>query len=272
MFLEWQPRQWDGPFQYEDVATQELVMLPTDMALRDDPEFAKYAELYARDESTFFADFANAYGKMLSNGCPFHQKVRCWCLPLPRLPVCSCCNSLPVPDSWLDQQPAGKEEAGKGNRFSTEFREYAMHGSIEHCKKYVELGADIHEVRQNPIPPLTTSSAPSPWDLLPLDSIPPPPSMLTAPPKEGINRGESWDNENGVWISRCLGCLCGCERGASINSIEHSVTHNVPLSGMKRRREHVMSRKASRGLFLALCCMKAHFPLHANAVERPAAS
>jgi len=73
------------------VATQELVMLPTDMALRTDPEFRQYAELYARDEAVFFQDFASAYGKMLSNGCPFHApKVF---LRAPFLVLYVCCGT-----------------------------------------------------------------------------------------------------------------------------------------------------------------------------------
>jgi hypothetical protein len=78
MFLDWRPRKWEGPFQYEDMQSQELVMLPSDMALKEDPEFRKYAELYARDNQAFFRDFARAYAKLLSNGgpptvCPFNK-------------------------------------------------------------------------------------------------------------------------------------------------------------------------------------------------------
>eukprot|EP00951_Prasinocladus_malaysianus_P008646 scaffold62867_cov15-Prasinocladus_malaysianus.AAC.1 len=40
----------------------------------------------------------------------------------------------------------------KRAHFSAEFREHAMHGSIEHCKKYVQLGADVHSVRPDVIP------------------------------------------------------------------------------------------------------------------------
>jgi hypothetical protein len=70
MTLEWQPKQWDGPMQYEDVATTSLMMLPTDMALREDAAFAAHAQRYADDESAFFADFAAAFGKLLALGKP----------------------------------------------------------------------------------------------------------------------------------------------------------------------------------------------------------
>mmetsp|Transcript_14903 Transcript_14903/g.41876 ORF Transcript_14903/g.41876 Transcript_14903/m.41876 type:complete len:416 (+) Transcript_14903:153-1400(+) len=125
MYLEWQPRVWDGPYQYEDVATKELVMLPSDMALRTDPEFRKYAELYARDEKSFFNDFAKAYGKLLSNGC---------------------CPSKACP--FKSPESASLKSTDSNEHYSMEFREHSMHGSIEHCKKYVALGADIHEVEQ----------------------------------------------------------------------------------------------------------------------------
>ncbi len=68
MDKEWQPRKWSGPFQYEDVETQQLMMLPTDMALRTDPVFAEHARRYADDESAFFSDFSRAYSKLLTLG------------------------------------------------------------------------------------------------------------------------------------------------------------------------------------------------------------
>lgn len=59
---------WDGPDQYED-STGKLMMLPADIALIQDSEFKKYVELYAKDENTFFADFAKAFSKLLHLGC-----------------------------------------------------------------------------------------------------------------------------------------------------------------------------------------------------------
>jgi thiol-disulfide isomerase/thioredoxin len=109
MGLEWQPKEWDGPLQYEDVATRTLMMLPTDMALRNDPAFAAVAQKYADDESAFFADFAAAFGKLLSLGAP-------------------------VPEA---KAPTDIEKQ------SASFREYAMHGSVDMCKRLAE-GADVH--------------------------------------------------------------------------------------------------------------------------------
>jgi len=72
MFMDWKPRQWDGPLQYEDVLTGELMMLPTDLCLKTDPQFRVWAEKYANDEQLFFNDFAAAFSKLLHLGAPSH--------------------------------------------------------------------------------------------------------------------------------------------------------------------------------------------------------
>lgn len=113
MDKEWQPREWEGPFQYEDVATRSLMMLPTDMALRTDPEFAKTARLYADDEQAFFRDFSAAFSKLLALNCPA---------------ACSDFSKETTPSA------------------SVSFRENAMHGSIEKVRQFKEAGADVHEV------------------------------------------------------------------------------------------------------------------------------
>jgi catalase (peroxidase I) len=65
---EWVKREWSGPLQYEDKLTGELMMLPSDMALIWDPKFKVYVEEYAKDKSTFYKDFASAYGRLLELG------------------------------------------------------------------------------------------------------------------------------------------------------------------------------------------------------------
>merc|ERR1711974_572475 len=67
---QWTPKKWSGPDQYED-PTGELMMLPTDLALRDDPKFREYVELYARDEDAFFDDFARAFRRLVELGVDF---------------------------------------------------------------------------------------------------------------------------------------------------------------------------------------------------------
>lgn len=64
-------KAWTGPMQYED-KTGNLMMLPSDLWLIEDPEFRKYVELYAKDEAAFFKDFAAAFGKLLELGVKFN--------------------------------------------------------------------------------------------------------------------------------------------------------------------------------------------------------
>ncbi len=113
--LQWKPREWDGEFQFTDVETETLVMLPTDMALIEDDEFRPYAELYARDQDAFFNDFANAYARLMSLGCPEE------CDPTAEV-------------------PAAVEET---DTRSAEFREFAMHGSVEYMKR-IAAESDVH--------------------------------------------------------------------------------------------------------------------------------
>ncbi|KAJ3252517.1 cytochrome c peroxidase [Boothiomyces macroporosus] len=65
--VDWREKKWDGPKQYVD-PDDELMMLPTDMALIWDPKFKPYVELYAKDKEAFFKDFAAAFAKMLELG------------------------------------------------------------------------------------------------------------------------------------------------------------------------------------------------------------
>jgi len=65
---KWTEKKWDGPKQYED-PSQQLMMLPTDLELRDDPEFRKYSEKFAEDEDYFFDVFAKAFEKLTTLGC-----------------------------------------------------------------------------------------------------------------------------------------------------------------------------------------------------------
>jgi hypothetical protein len=118
MGLEWKVKKWDGPLQYVDVLTEELMMLPTDMALRTDDKFRVWAELYARDEQAFFDDFAAAYARLISLGCPSR------CDPSVR---------------------AARVELSPAQQASLSFREHAMHGSVLEMRKYRAAGADVQE-------------------------------------------------------------------------------------------------------------------------------
>jgi len=111
--MEWKPKQWDGPLQFEDVTSGELMMLPTDMALKTDPKFRVYAELYAKDEEAFFRDFAASFGKLLTLGV-------------------------------AAQNPAPRTEAEQA---SLDLMEAAMHGSLSVVKKLAPK-ADVHAVEK----------------------------------------------------------------------------------------------------------------------------
>jgi len=65
--LKWEPNTVNGKFQYKD-PTGKLMMLPSDIALIQDPGFKKYVDIYAKDGAKFNEDFANAFGKLLALG------------------------------------------------------------------------------------------------------------------------------------------------------------------------------------------------------------
>ncbi|CAH0001061.1 unnamed protein product [Clonostachys byssicola] len=68
---KWQWKKWEGPKQYEDVATKTLMMLPTDMTLVTDKKFRPFTEKYAKDNDAFFADFSAVVLKLFELGVPF---------------------------------------------------------------------------------------------------------------------------------------------------------------------------------------------------------
>ncbi|KAL8279863.1 hypothetical protein RQP46_007713 [Phenoliferia psychrophenolica] len=67
--FEWTPKEWTGPFQYknEDLG-EELMMLPTDLALIEDASFRPHVEAYAGDSELFFSDFSKAFAKLIELG------------------------------------------------------------------------------------------------------------------------------------------------------------------------------------------------------------
>jgi len=113
---KWVPKKWSGPLQYEDEETGRLMMLPTDLALLDDPKMKRIVEEYAKDEAVFFKDFSAAFGKLLALGCPAQ------CDP----------NRTPPPLSERD-------------KYSAEFRELAMHGSVLPAKA-IAGKCDVHQL------------------------------------------------------------------------------------------------------------------------------
>lgn len=72
--LKWQPKKWEGNFQYAakapgaDDDDEELMMLPTDYSLIQDDSFKPWVEKYAADADLFFKDFANVFAKLIELG------------------------------------------------------------------------------------------------------------------------------------------------------------------------------------------------------------
>eukprot|EP00899_Mesostigma_viride_P012050 jgi/Mesvir1/20846/Mv07937-RA.1 len=76
-FFLLQRAQWEydpskPKYQYKD-ASGTLMMLPTDIVLVKDPEFAKWVKVYAKDNKKFFEDFSAAFSKLLELGIPSNQ-------------------------------------------------------------------------------------------------------------------------------------------------------------------------------------------------------
>jgi cytochrome c peroxidase len=67
----WVKRQWSGPEQYTNDDGKELMMLPTDMCLLEDPAFKKWVDVYAQDKEQFSKDFSAAFCKLTELGVPF---------------------------------------------------------------------------------------------------------------------------------------------------------------------------------------------------------
>lgn len=69
---EWREKVLDNGVRqyvyYDEDAEEELMMLPTDLALLSDPSFKKYVHLYASDKERFFEDFAKVFAKLVELG------------------------------------------------------------------------------------------------------------------------------------------------------------------------------------------------------------
>lgn len=71
LLQDWHVKKWDGKKQYEDNETNSFMMLPTDMALKEEPYFLKYVKMYAEDQDLFFKDFADVFSRLLELGITF---------------------------------------------------------------------------------------------------------------------------------------------------------------------------------------------------------
>merc|ERR1711963_528361 len=63
-----QGTEWKGPRQFTN-KNGDLMMLPTDLALKEDPDFKVWAEKYYKDEELWFKDFAKYCQQLNELGC-----------------------------------------------------------------------------------------------------------------------------------------------------------------------------------------------------------
>lgn len=72
MSLNWKEKTLENGVRqfvhYDEDSEEELMMLPTDLALLSDPSFKPWVELYAKDRDRFFADFAKVFAKLIELG------------------------------------------------------------------------------------------------------------------------------------------------------------------------------------------------------------
>jgi cytochrome c peroxidase len=61
---------------YDEDSETELMMLPTDLALTQDPSFRVWVELYARDKDRFFEDFTKVFAKLVELGIERDEEGR----------------------------------------------------------------------------------------------------------------------------------------------------------------------------------------------------
>lgn len=70
--LDWRKKRLpNGVEQFvhiDEDLEEELVTLPTDLALLDDPSFSRWVHRYAKDKEVFFADFARVFAKLIELG------------------------------------------------------------------------------------------------------------------------------------------------------------------------------------------------------------
>ena len=64
---KWVAKKWDGNPQFED-SSGELMMLPTDMALIQCPDYKGYVDKFAKDEAAFFEVFSRAWTRLMELG------------------------------------------------------------------------------------------------------------------------------------------------------------------------------------------------------------
>jgi catalase (peroxidase I) len=62
-------REWDGPSEFETDTGDKIMLMPTDIALINDPAFFKWVNVYAKDTDKFFSDFTVYFQQLTETGC-----------------------------------------------------------------------------------------------------------------------------------------------------------------------------------------------------------
>ncbi|KAG2175374.1 hypothetical protein INT43_001021 [Umbelopsis isabellina] len=65
-----------GASQFVDKNNPEVMMLPAEIAMKNDKEFSKHINTYANSEEKFFEDFSKVFNKLLELGVPFQGNER----------------------------------------------------------------------------------------------------------------------------------------------------------------------------------------------------
>jgi len=69
---QWKEKTLDNGIKqfvyYDEDSEEELMMLPTDLALTKDPKFRPWVEKYAEDKDVFFKDFSAVFHKLIELG------------------------------------------------------------------------------------------------------------------------------------------------------------------------------------------------------------
>jgi catalase (peroxidase I) len=72
--VKWTRKKWMGPEQYQD-PHDELMMLPTDMALLWDDKFKVHVLEFAKNRDAFYDAFSAAFSKLLELGISTSSKL-----------------------------------------------------------------------------------------------------------------------------------------------------------------------------------------------------
>jgi hypothetical protein len=126
---KWTIRRWNGNRQYED-ESGELMMLPTDIALIEDPEFLKHVKRYAASEELFFAEFSAAFSKLLALGTNTMGGQ-------------TGNDSSEYTQTGIANLVKAQQQKLDRDHATRDFLEHSMHGSLEAVTRHSAL-ADVH--------------------------------------------------------------------------------------------------------------------------------